>query len=107
MLGAALDCCSTTVVEEPVSSAPTAAAPPRATPPPSTAAAASSAKGREADFARGGSFDGGVRSGSAGGIGVGAVGQLEVSICLCYTGRVVNPWLVAVKPALRVDRSHL
>ena len=42
-----------------------------------------------------------------GACGVGAVGQLEVSIHLCYTGRVVNTWLVAVKPALRVDRSHL
>ena len=103
--GAALEVCSTTVVEEPVSSAPTAAAPPRATPPPSTAAAAASTNGREADFVRGGLFDGGVRSGPAGGIGVGAVGQLEVSIYLCYTGSVVNPRLVAVKHALRVDRS--
>ena len=39
----------------------------------------------------GGSFDGGVRSGSAGGIGVGAVGQLEVSILPLLYGQGRKP----------------
>ena len=51
-------------------------------------------EGPAADFVRGGlprAFDGGVRSGSGAGSGVGAVGQLEVSIRLCYTGRRRKP----------------